>query len=60
MKKISATLNMNSSIKKNGSSLKYEAPVIKTTAATKPKKTKISVSMMKPKKSKINIIKKKK
>jgi hypothetical protein len=35
-------------------SLKFETPIIKTTADSKPKKRNISVSIVKPKKSKIN------
>lgn len=45
--------------KQKSASLKFETPIIKTTADSKPKKTNISVSIVKPKKSKINIIKKK-
>lgn len=45
--------------KQTSASLKFETPTITTTADSKPKKTNISVSMMKPKKSKINIIRKK-
>jgi len=45
--------------KQTSASIKFDTPTITTTAATKPKKTNIRVSMMKPKKSKINITKKK-
>lgn len=46
-------------ISKSSASLKFDSPVIKTTATPKPQKTNMRVSMLKPKKSKINIIKKK-
>jgi hypothetical protein len=44
---------------KSSASIKYNTPVIKTTADTKPQKTNIRVPMLKSNKSKKNIIKKK-
>lgn len=46
--------------KQSSASIKYDTPMIKTTADTKPKKTNIRVNMMNPRKNKINIIKRKK
>jgi len=46
-------------IKKSSASIKYNTPIMKTTADAKPQKTNIRVPMLKSNKSKKNIIRKK-
>lgn len=46
-------------IKQSSASIKFDTPVIKTSADAKPQKTNIRVPMLKSNKSKKNIIKKK-